>query len=171
MPFADTPEDELANYTVVLRTELGEIEIGLFPEDAPQHVRQFLRFSELGLYTGTRFHRVIPGFVIQGGLIATRKEPVPREHSRYVKPLQPESNKKKHVCGIVSMARRKDPGSAVDSFFIVLASTPGLDENYTIFGQVVQGIDTVDGISQIPTRGDFPILPIYLQDVRLKVRE
>ena len=171
VPFADTPEDELANYTVVLRTELGEIEIGLFPEDAPQHVRQFLRFSELGLYTGTRFHRVIPGFVIQGGLIATRKEPVLREHSRYVKPLQPESNKKKHVCGIVSMARRKDPGSAVDSFFIVLASTPGLDENYTIFGQVVEGIDAVDGISQIPTHGEVPILPIYIQDVRLKVRE
>ena len=171
VPFRDTPADELANYTVVLRTELGEIEIGFFPEDAPQHVRQFLRFCELGLYTGTRFHRVIPGFVIQGGSMGTRKEPVPREHTHYVRPLQPEFSKRKHVRGIVSMARGKDPGSAVDSFFIVLAPSPSLDENYTIFGQVVQGIDTVDGISQIPTRGDSPILPIYLQDVRLKVRE
>ena len=94
LPFADTPADELANFTVVLGTELGEIEIGFFPEDAPEHVRQFLRFSELGLYTGTRFHRVIPGFVIQGGSIGTRKEPVPHEHSHYVRPLQPEFNKK-----------------------------------------------------------------------------
>ena len=69
------------------------------------------------------------------------------------------------------MARAKDPGSAVDSFFIVLASSPSLDEKYTIFGQVVEGIDTVDGISQIPTHGETPILPIYIQDVRLKVRK
>ena len=171
VPFGDTPADELANYTVVLRTELGEIEIGFFPEDAPRHVRQFLRFSELGLYTGTRFHRVIPGFVIQGGAFGTRKEPIPREHTRYVRPLQPEFSKRKHVRGIVSMARGGDLDSAVDSFFIVLAPTPGLDEKYTIFGQVVEGIDTVDGISQIPTRGAAPIVPIFLQDVRLKVRE
>ncbi len=170
MPFSATPADELANYTVVLRTELGEIEIGFFPQDAPQHVRQFLRFSELGLYTGTTFHRVVPGFVIQGGAIGTRKERMPREYSRYVRPLQPEFSKRKHVRGVVSMARGKDLDSAVDSFFIVLAPNPNLDEKYTIFGQVVDGIETVDGISQIPTRQGKPILPIYLQDVRLKVR-
>ncbi len=171
VPFLDTPAGELANYTVVLGTELGEIEIGFFPEYAPQHVRQFLRFSELELYTGTRFHRVIPGFVIQGGSLGTRKEPVPREHSRYVRPLQPEFSKKKHVRGIVSMARGEDPGSGVDSFFIVLAPAPALDGSYTVFGQVVEGIETVDGISQIPTRGETPILPITIQDVRVKVRE
>ena len=171
VPFADTPADQLANYTVVLGTELGEIEIGFFPEDAPEHVRQFLRFSELGLYTGTRFHRVVPDFVIQGGSIRTRKEPVSREHARHVRPLQPEFNKRKHVRGIVSMARGEDPASGVDSFFIVLAPTPALDESYTVFGQVVQGIETVDGISQIPTRGETPIVPIIIQDVRLKVRD
>ena len=171
VPFVDTPAQELANYTVVLGTELGEIEIQLFPEDAPEHVRQFLRFSELGLYTGTRFHRVVPDFVIQGGSLGTRKEPVSREHARYVRPLPPEFNKRKHVRGIVSMARGEDPGSGVDSFFIVLAPSPGLDGNYTVFGQVVQGIETVDGISQIPTRGETPILPITIQNVRLRVRD
>ena len=170
-PFVDTPAHELANYTVILRTELGEIEIEFFPKEAPEHVRQFLRFSELGLYTGTRFHRIIPDFVIQGGSLSTRKEPVSREHARYVRPLQPEFNKRKHVRGIVSMARGEDPGSAVDSFFIVLSPSPALDENYTVFGQVVQGIETVDGISQIPTRGETPILPITIQDVRLRVRD
>ena len=168
VPFADATVEELAAHTVVLTTELGEIEIGFFAEDAPQHVRQFLRLAELGLYTGTRFHRVIPNFVIQGGSVTTRKEPVSPDHVGYLKPLIPEFSKRKHVRGIVSMARGEDPNSALDSFFIVLAPNPGLDGNYTVFGQVVNGIDTVDGISQVPTRGETPVVPILIQEVRLK---
>ncbi len=168
VPFEATPVSELARYHVVLTTDLGEIEIALHPEAAPEHVRQFLRFADLGLYDGTPFHRVVPGFVIQGGLLAQRSPPVPQKFWKYVKPLKGEFNQRKHVRGTVSMARADDPDSGLDSFFIVLEPNQHLDGKYTVFGEVARGIETVDGISQVPTRGETPIVPVVIKSVRLR---
>lgn len=167
IPFLDTPVEELKKKSVTIATKLGEIEIRFFPEEAPEHVRQFLRFSEMGLYKGTEIHRVVPGFVIQGGSIATRKLRPTRADMVYVQPLKGEFSNRKHIRGVVSMARGDDPDSGLDSFFIVLSPSPGLDGNYSVFGEVVRGIETVDGISQVPTRGETPIFPIYIQDIRV----
>jgi cyclophilin family peptidyl-prolyl cis-trans isomerase len=167
IPFGQTPVEELALYRAVIVTNLGEIEIAFYPQDAPEHVRRFLRFSELGLYTGTVFHRVVPGFVIQGGSMYERSEPVPEKYVKFFKPLKGEFNEHQHVRGTVSMARGDDPDSAIDSFFISLAPQPSLDGKYTVFGYVTKGIDTVDGISQVPVQGERPIMPVNVERMRV----
>ncbi|RPJ55434.1 MAG: hypothetical protein EHM23_26240, partial [Acidobacteria bacterium] len=86
IPFVDTPVAELENYRAVIHTSLGDIRLGFYPQDAPEHVRQFLRFAKLGLYDGTAFHRVVPDFVLQGGLMDTRKPPVPDKYQPVLKP-------------------------------------------------------------------------------------
>jgi len=167
IPFADSSVDELARYRVRFRTDLGEIEIGFYPQKAPEHVRRFLQYSVLGLYEGTIYHRVVPGFVIQGGSFYSRKPPVPDRYGGLTKPLKAEFSDEEHVRGIVSMARGDNPDSAIDSFFIVLEAQPALDEKYTVFGYVTKGIDSVDGISQVPVRGEEPIFPIKIEEVQV----
>ncbi len=167
--FSDVPVEELAEYRVLMRTELGDFEIRLFPDLAPEHVRQFLRFSALEMYVGTSFHRIVPGFVIQGGMISQRQPPISQDLQKYVTPLKAEfSKKKKHIRGTVSMARTDDPDSGVDSFFIALVPNPHLDSKYTIFGEVSRGIEVVDGISQLPTRGTTPIVSFRIQSIQVK---
>ncbi len=168
LPFSNTPIEELERYRVLLRTNLGELELSFFPASAPEHVRQFLRFAELGIYEGTTFHRVVPGFVIQGGSAGSRTPPLPQKLARHLKPLKAEFNQRKHLPGIVSMARSDDPDSAVDSFFIVLAANPNLDGKYTVFGQVTRGMEVVEGIGQVPTRGETPIVPVRIESVSLR---
>ena len=167
-PFADVPVAELAEYRVLMRTEMGDIEIRLFPDLAPEHVRQFLRFCELEMYVGTSFHRIVPGFVIQGGTIAQRQPPISSDLQKYLTPLKAEFSKKKHVRGTVSMARTDDPDSGMDSFFVALVPNPHLDDKYTIFGEVIRGVEVVDGISQLPTRGETPIVPFRIQSIQVK---
>jgi len=167
IPFADTEVQELGLYRVIIETNLGDIELAFFPENAPEHVRQFLRFAEVGLYDGTTFHRVVPGFVVQGGSLSSRSEPIPEEHSQFLRNLPAEFNEQKHVRGVLSMARGDDPNSALDSFFIVLAPQPSLDNQYTVFGYVLKGIETVDGISQVPVQGETPILPVKVSKMRV----
>jgi peptidyl-prolyl cis-trans isomerase B (cyclophilin B) len=171
LPFADASPDELVQHTVRIKTDLGNVEIGFFPDTAAEHVRRFLQYSELGLYEGTTFHRVVPGFVIQGGSFYSRKPPVPEKYGSLMKPLKAEFNDKEHIRGIVSMARGEDPDSAIDSFFIVLEPQPSLDGKYTVFGYVVTGIDTVDGISQVPVRGEEPIFPVRIDQVEVLKKE
>ena len=169
VPFADTPTEELARHRVILTTDLGEIEIGLYPDLAPEHVRQFLRFAELEIYLGTGFVRVVPGFVIQGGFVSQRTPRLPQKLWKHLKPLKAEFSDRKHVRGTVSMARAgDDPDSGMDSFFIVLEPNPHLDGKYTVFGEVLRGIDAVDGISQVPTQGETPIIPVLIKGVRVR---
>lgn len=163
IPFLDTPVAELARYRAVIKTNLGDLEIEFFPDSAPEHVRQFLRFAQLGLYDGTTFHRVVEGFVIQGGQIQARKPPVPEKYLNLLKPLRAEFSQRPHVRGTVSMARASDPDSAVDSFFIVLAPQPYLDGKYTVFGQVVRGMEVADVIATVPLLGEKPISPIEMR--------
>ncbi len=167
-PFADTSVEELAQYRAVIRTNLGEIELSFFPDLAPMHVRQFLRFAQLGLYDGTDFHRVVPGFVIQGGSLGQRQPPVPDDLRKYVRPLEAEFSERPHQAGSLSMARGTEEDSAIDSFFIVLADAPFLDGKYTMFGKVERGLEVVDGIAQVPLRGETPIVPVHIEAITVR---
>ena len=104
----------------MLETSLGNITVEFMPDKAPNHVRNFLRLAQAGVYDGMGFHRVAKGFVIQTGYITSRTEPLSESQQRFVHNLQPEFNDTQHVLGTVSMARGDDPASADTSFFISL---------------------------------------------------
>jgi peptidyl-prolyl cis-trans isomerase B (cyclophilin B) len=166
-PFVSESPDELGKHRAVLETSLGNITFEFFPDRAPNHVRQFLRLAESGVYDGTAFHRVVPGFVIQGGHMPTRREPLEERQQAYVRALQPEFNATVHDRGIVSMARGAEPASATSSFFIVLAPTTSLDGQYTAFGRVVDGMDVVAKIEGVARDGETPTTRIEVTRVRV----
>jgi cyclophilin family peptidyl-prolyl cis-trans isomerase len=132
----------------------------LFPDRAPTHARQFLRLAAAGVFDGTSFHRVVPGFVIQGGYLTTRAEPLDERQQSYVRTLDPEFNATKHERGILSMARGAELASATSSFFIVLAPAESLDGKYTAFGRVVAGMDVIEKIESAPREGEAPVTRI-----------
>lgn len=167
-PFSTETVQELSQYRAVLVTSFGEITIELFPEKAPNHVRNFLRLAEVGAYEGVAFHRIVPGFVIQTGFLQTRREPASERITKYVKNLEPEFNDTLHVPGIVSMARGDEPDSADTSFFIVTGIASSLDHNYTAFGRVVDGMQVVKAIEAVPTDGDKPLARVELSSVRVE---
>ena len=166
-PFVSETAEELGAHRAVLETSMGNITFEFFPDRAPNHVRQFLRLAASGVYDGTAFHRVAKGFVIQGGYLETRREPLEPEQMGSVRPLQPEFNATPHDRGIVSMARGSDPASATSSFFIVLAPAPGLDGQYTVFGRMVEGTDVLERIEQVPVDGETPVTRIEVNRVRV----
>ena len=165
VPFLSETVADLAKYRAVIETSMGNITLEFFPDRAPNHVRNFLRLAQAGVYDGTAFHRVARGFVIQGGFLPTRREPIDERQQAYVRPLQPEFNPTPHDKGILSMARGNDPASADTSFFIVTARTPGLDNQYTVFGRVVEGLDVVDAIEAVPVNGEAPVTRIEVTRV------
>jgi peptidyl-prolyl cis-trans isomerase B (cyclophilin B) len=166
-PFVSETAEELGRRRAVLETTLGNITFEFFPDRAPNHVRQFLRLAASGVYDGTAFHRVVPGFVIQGGYLPSRRGPLEERQQAYVRPLAPEFNATVHDRGIVSMARGEAPDSATTSFFIVLAPTPSLDRQYTAFGRVVDGLDVVAKIESAPREGETPTTRIEVTAVRI----
>jgi peptidyl-prolyl cis-trans isomerase B (cyclophilin B) len=166
-PFLSETIEELATQRAVLETSLGNITLEFFPDRAPNHVRQFLRLAASGVFDGTALHRIVPGFVIQGGYLATRAEPLDERQNSFVRPLQPEFNATVHDRGIVSMARGAEPASATSSFFIVLAPAPSLDEQYTAFGRVVDGLDVVATIEAVPVDGETPVTRVDVTRVRV----
>ena len=159
-PFVSASAEEMARQRVVLETSLGNITVELFPDRAPTHVRQFLRLAASGVYDGTSFHRVVPGFVIQGGYLQTRQEPLDERQQGYVRTLEPEFNATKHERGILSMAHGAEAASATTSFFIVLAPADSLDGKYTAFGRVVAGMDVIDKIEVAERNGEAPVTRI-----------
>jgi peptidyl-prolyl cis-trans isomerase B (cyclophilin B) len=166
-PFVAESLEELSRHRAVLETAMGNITFEFFPDRAPNHVRQFLRLAASGVYDGTAFHRVVPGFVIQGGYMPSRREPLEERQQAYVRTLSPEFNATVHDRGIVSMARGAEPASATSSFFIVLAPTPALDGQYTAFGRVVDGLDVVAAIEAAPRDGETPTARIEVTRVRV----
>ena len=166
-PFTAETDAELAAFRAVLDTTHGRIAIDLYPDRAPNHVRNFLRLVDAGVYDGVAFHRVVPGFVIQSGHLPTRREPLGDRQQRFVRNLEPEFSATRHVRGIVSMARLDDPASASTSFFIVTATAPALDGVYTVFGVVVEGLDVVDRIEAAPTEGETPVKRIEIVDAEV----
>jgi peptidyl-prolyl cis-trans isomerase B (cyclophilin B) len=169
-PFASAAVEDLSSYRAIIATSVGDITLELFPDRAPNHVRQFLRLASSGVYDGTSFHRVVRGFVAQTGHVPTRREPLTERQQSYIHMLQPEFNPTPHDRGIVSMARLDDPASASSSFFIVLGRSPALDNQYTVFGRVVAGLDVLDKIENAPLTGEAPVTRIEVTGVRL-VRE
>jgi len=169
-PFVHETPQELAAYRAVLETSAGPIAIELWPDKAPNHVRQFLKLAQSGVYDGMAFHRVAPGFVIQTGSLSSRATPLTEKQQRLVHNLEPEFNDVKHVKGTVSMARGDDPASATTSFFICTAAAPALDGKYTAFGRVVDGMAAVDAIEAAPRNGETPLNRIELKTVRIEKR-
>jgi cyclophilin family peptidyl-prolyl cis-trans isomerase len=127
---------------VIIETKHGNIEIELYPEDAPKTVAQIQDLVGKGFYNGLIFHRVIPGFVAQGG------DPLGNGTGGSGKNVVAEFNARKHLEGTVAMARSQDPNSADSQFYICLAPQPYLDRQYTVFGQVKKGMDAVHKIKQ-----------------------
>jgi peptidyl-prolyl cis-trans isomerase B (cyclophilin B) len=166
-PFTSASVEELTSQRAVIATSMGDIMLEFFPDRAPNHVRQFLRLAASGVYDGTALHRVVRGFVAQGGHLPTRRDPLNERQQGYVRMLQPEFNPTPHERGIVSMARLDDPASASTSFFIVLAQAPALDGRYTVFGRVVSGMDVLEKIEAAPLAGETPITRIDVTGVRV----
>lgn len=136
----------------ILKTKFGEMEIVLFPDLAPKHVESFVKLAKSGFFNGTIFHRVIPGFMIQGGDPLTKD---PSNRSKYGTggpgyTLPAEFSRVPHEKGILSAARTADPNSAGSQFFIMVDKAPHLDGQYTIFGEVVKGVELADTIVNQP---------------------
>jgi peptidyl-prolyl cis-trans isomerase B (cyclophilin B) len=135
----------------IIETRFGNIEIRFFPEVAPNHVSNFIELAKKGIYDGSTFHRVIPGFMIQGG-DPNSKSPDRSKHGMggpgYT--IKAEFNKKPHKRGILSMARAQHPDSAGSQFFICVADASFLDGKYSVFGEVVSGMEVADKIVSQP---------------------
>ena len=143
----------------LIETNFGNIKIKLLPEIAPETVRNFITLTKSNFYDGTLFHRVIPKFMIQGG------DPNTKESNKSVwgqggpgYNLKAEFNSRSHLRGIVSMARSTDPDSAGSQFFIVTSDSTFLDRQYTVFAEVVEGLEIADKIVNLPRDGnDCPL--------------
>ena len=143
----------------VVNTNLGNIQLELLSDFAPETVRNFIKLAKSGFYDGTLFHRVIPKFMIQGG------DPNTKEADKSTwgtggpgYNMKAEFNSRSHLRGIVSMARSSDPDSAGSQFFIVTGDSTFLDREYTVFGQVVNGMEVADKIVNLPRDGnDCPL--------------
>ncbi len=156
----------LTGVTATLDTTAGSMKLEFFPDKAPGHVENFVKLAEKGFYNGTVFHRTIPGFMIQGGC---------PEGSGMGGPgykIKAEFNDTKHVRGILSMARSSDPNSAGSQFFICHGDASFLDKQYTAFGKLVEGDDTLDKIAKAPTvRGgenSKPVKPVTINKVTIQ---
>ena len=145
--------------TVNIETNFGKISFKLLPELAPETVRNFEKLAKSGFYDGTLFHRVIPGFMIQGGDPNTKtdnKGSWGMGGPGYN--IKAEFSSRSHLRGIVSMARSQDPNSAGSQFYIVTADSTFLDKQYTVFGEVTEGMDVVDKIVNLNKDGnDCPL--------------
>ncbi|RZD33627.1 MAG: peptidylprolyl isomerase [Thaumarchaeota archaeon] len=143
----------------LIETNFGKIKIKLLPEIAPETVRNFITLTKSSFYDGTLFHRVIPKFMIQGG------DPNTKESDKSVwgqggpgYNLKAEFNSRSHLRGIVSMARSTDPDSAGSQFFVVTSDSTFLDRQYTVFAEVVEGLEIADKIVNLPRDGnDCPL--------------
>jgi len=153
-------------------TNHGEIEVEFLPDLAPIHAFNFITRAESGFYDGTKFHRVIPGFMIQGG------DPNSRGDDRHlygqggpIVPIPHEFNRTPHEPGVLSMARTADKSAGAGSqFFIMHGRSPGLDNEYTAFGRVTSGMDVVDAIANVQTSPQFrdqPVEHVVIQQVEV----
>ena len=153
----------------IIKTNFGNIKFSLLPDIAPETVRNFSQLAKSGFYNETLFHRVIPGFMIQGGDPNTKNS----DKSTWGQGgpgynLKAEFSSRSHLRGIVSMARANDPDSAGSQFFIVTSDSTFLDKQYTVFGEVVDGIEVADKIVNLPRDGnDCPEQEVKMLEVTI----
>lgn len=164
---------QAADPSVVIKTSMGDITVELNPEKAPKTVANFLAYVDKKAYDGTIFHRVIPGFMVQGGGF----KPDMTEIS-YDAPVANEavSSGLKNLRGTISMARTSDPDSATAQFFLNLVDNAMLDPNeqgpgYTVFGKITKGLDVIDKIAAVQTTSvgqyeNVPVKPVMIESIR-----
>ncbi len=151
----------------IIETNHGKIEFNLLPDLAPETVRNFIKLANSGYYDGTLFHRVIPGFMIQGGDPNT-KQP---DKSKWGQggpgySIKAEFSSRSHLSGIVSMARATDPDSAGSQFFIVTTDSTFLNGQYTVFGEVTEGMDVAEKIVNLQRdENDCPLQEVKMNRV------
>ena len=164
------PMSQYQNKVAELHTSAGEIDIRFFPDLAPNHVKNFIDLAEKGFYNGTKFHRVIPGFMIQGGDPNTvTGAPTTWGTGGSGKNVAAEFSAVSHKRGIVSMARSNDPDSASSQFFIVTSDSTFLDRQYTVFGQVTKGMEVADKIVNSPKGAqDRPNTPTSIEKIVIR---
>lgn len=161
---------DLAQTRVALVTDHGTMTVRFYPDKAPNHVKNFIKLSKEGFYNGTKFHRIMRGFMIQGGCPNTKEGATGAPgtgNPGYT--VDAEFNDVKHTRGILSMARSQDPNSAGCQFFVMHGDAPGLDGQYSAFGFLEKGADTLDRIASLPVgpspRGEMsvPREPVHLR--------
>ncbi len=159
-----------AKEVAVVKTSEGEMVLEFYPEVAPKHVENFKKLAKQGFYDGQCFHRVIRGFMIQGGDPNTKDESNKGSwgmggpgHT-----VNAEFNDKPHVRGTLSMARTSDPNSAGSQFFICHGSPRQLDHQYTVFGKLIKGDDVLEKIATTPTEGpDRPVKRMTIESIKI----
>ena len=139
--------DAKKDYFAKLHTTLGDITLKFYPEVAPQHVTSFINLSEIGYYDNVAFHRIIPGFMMQGG------DPTGSGSGGPGYKMKAEFNSRKHVRGTLSAARTPDPDSAGSQFYICFKDASFLNNEYTVFGEAVEGLDVVDQFEKLGSPG------------------
>ena len=167
-----TSTDNSGNEVAVIETTLGDIELELQNDIAPGHVKNFKDLASQGFYDGTTFHRVIPGFMIQGGDPNSKSDDRSKHGTGdpgYT--IKAEFNDTPHDRGVLSMARSSDPDSAGSQFFIVVADSHFLDNKYTAFGRVIKGMKVADKIVNVPRdRRDNPEDRVEMKSVKIVKR-
>ena len=159
-------DDKPVEYVVTFTTDAGEFEVELWPDVAPNHCRSFIALAQAGFFDGLIFHRVIPGFVIQGGCPSGTGSGGPG----YC--VKQEFNKKPHVRGVLSMARAQPEDSAGSQFFVCVDTAAFLDGKYTGFGRVLKGMATVDKIVSADRDGrDRPLKPFTIKSAKVTLKK
>lgn len=162
-PFDKATVEAMAAQCVKLETEAGAIELEMFPESAPESVRNFLNLAATGAFDTTIFNRVVPGFVVQGGDLFARSGKMTAALDRRARRKLPdEPSLIKHERGIVSMARLTEPNSATTSFFILVNDAAYLDGTFAAFGRVTRGMEVVDAVNKMPVVSEKPVKPVRI---------
>jgi len=167
-----TPARAADKEVAVLKTSAGEMVVEFWPDVAPKTVANFLKLAKSGFYDGTAFHRIIKGFMIQGG------DPLTKDPSQEAawgtghadERVKAEFNDRHHELGVISMARAADPDSASCQFFICLGATPQLDGKYTAFGKLIKGEDVLRKLGDVETAGrehSRPVNRVALESVKV----
>ncbi len=169
-PKTETTPPAAAKEIAVVKTSEGEMVLEFYPEVAPKHVENFKKLAKQGFYDGQCFHRVIKGFMIQGGDPNTKDDGKKGSWGMggpgYT--INAEFNSKPHVRGTLSMARTSDPNSAGSQFFICHGSPRQLDNQYTVFGKLIKGDDVLEKIATTPTEGpDRPVKRMTIESVKI----
>ena len=164
------PSTPNTNDVAVITTSEGVMVVEFYSDVAPNHVANFEKLARSGFYDGTAFHRVIPGFMIQGGDPNTKNDSA-KDTWGMGGPgysINAEFNSKHHARGILSMARSNDPNSAGSQFFICHADAGSLDGQYTVFGNLIKGFDVLDKIATTPTEAlDRPIKRVNIDSIKI----
>jgi len=161
-PFDAATVEKMSAQCVTFETGSGTIIAEMFPESAPETVRNFLNLAATGAFDTTTFSRVVKDFVVQGGNLATRENLTPEWSRRAARTVPDEPNNIKHVRGILSMARATQPNTATTNFFMLVSDAPHLDGTFAAFGRVTSGMEVVDAINHASVEGEKPAKPVRI---------